>query len=68
MGEKWFKNGNYYFGDFKDNIFEGRGLLKNIHKQNWVYGVFEKGNMSELIEYSHEGETSRCKKLIELLH
>ena len=29
MGEKWFKNGNYYIGDFKDNIFEGRGVLKN---------------------------------------
>lgn len=29
MGEKWFKNGNYYIGDFKDNIFEGRGILKN---------------------------------------
>lgn len=40
MGEKWFKNGNYYFGDFKDGIFEGRGLLKNTSKQNWVYGVF----------------------------
>lgn len=21
MGEKWFKNGNFYVGDFKDGIF-----------------------------------------------
>jgi hypothetical protein len=21
LGAKWFKNGNYYFGDFKNNIF-----------------------------------------------
>ncbi len=46
MGEKWFKNGNNYFGDFKDNIFDGKGVLKNTTKNNWVYGTFYKGNMS----------------------
>lgn len=46
MGEKWFKNGNYYIGDFKDNVFEGRGILKNSEKNNWVLGCFCKGNMS----------------------
>ncbi len=53
MGEKWFKNGNFYVGDFKDGIFEGKGVLKNCEKNNWVHGVFCKGNMTELIEYSH---------------
>ena len=28
-GEKWFKNGNYYYGDFKNSHFEGLGILKN---------------------------------------
>lgn len=46
MGQKWFKNGNLYIGDFKDNIFEGRGVLKNKEKNNWVHGCFSKGNMS----------------------
>lgn len=40
MGEKWFKNGNYFYGDFKSDVFEGRGLLKNTVKNNWVYGSF----------------------------
>lgn len=59
MGEKWFKNGNYYIGDFKDGIFEGNGILKNETKNNWVLGKFENGTMAELITYSHEGDVHK---------
>lgn len=45
MGQKYFKNGNMYIGDFKGDVFEGRGILKNSLKQNWVLGYFEEGNM-----------------------
>jgi hypothetical protein len=40
MGEKTFKNGNIYVGEFKNNIFEGNGILKNSEKRNWVSGFF----------------------------
>lgn len=55
MGEKWFKNGNIYIGDFKGDIFEGNGVLKNTVKNNWVSAFFERGNMCDLFDYSHEG-------------
>lgn len=29
-----------YVGDFKNDIFEGRGILKNNIKKNWVFGEF----------------------------
>ena len=55
FGEKWFKNGNLYIGEFKNGIFEGNGILRNVSKRNWVSGYFEKGNLVELIEYNNEG-------------
>jgi|LakMenE18May11ns_1017448.scaffolds.fasta_scaffold9557616_1 hypothetical protein len=45
MGEKTFKNGNIYVGEFKNNIFEGNGILKNSEKRNWVSGFFSNGNL-----------------------
>ena len=29
-----------YIGDFKGDVFEGRGILKNNLKNNWVLGYF----------------------------
>ena len=49
MGEKVFKNGNFYIGEFKNGIFEGNGILKNTEKNNWVSGFFRDGNMVELL-------------------
>lgn len=40
FGEKWFKNGNFYIGEFRNNVFEGNGVLKNVGKNNWVSGYF----------------------------
>ena len=68
LGEKWFKNGNIYLGDFKGDLFEGNGILKNTLKNNWVFAYFERGNMSELFDYSHEGEGKKFQKLIEGMH
>ena len=54
MGEKVFKNGNFYIGQFKNGIFQGNGILKNTEKRNWVSGYFKDGNLVELLEYSNE--------------
>lgn len=40
FGEKIFKNGNSYIGQFKCDTFEGSGILKNNLKKNWVSGHF----------------------------
>ena len=45
MGQKVFKNGNLYIGEFKNGIFEGNGILKNNEKKNWVSGYFKDGNL-----------------------
>lgn len=68
MGEKTFKNGNVYVGEFKNNIFEGNGILKNSEKRNWVSGFFENGNLVELLEYNSESDDMKYKKVIEALH
>lgn len=46
FGQRNFKNGNNYIGEFKYDQFEGLGVLKNIHKHNWVSGNFEKGSLT----------------------
>lgn len=43
FGEKLFKNGNLYVGEFKNGVFEGNGLLRNTAKKNWVSGFFLEG-------------------------
>ena len=68
MGWKMFKNGNLYVGQFKNNVFEGHGILKNSDKKNWVSGYFENGNLVELIQYNSEGEDKKFYKIIEALH
>lgn len=68
MGEKRFKNGNYYVGDFKAGVFEGRGLLKNEVKKNWVFGLFEAGNMCDMLNYSHESDATGLENLVKSLH
>lgn len=55
FGDKLFKNGNLYVGEFKAGVFDGNGVLKNSSKKNWVFGIFEKGNMIDLLEYNNEG-------------
>lgn len=56
FGQRNFKNGNNYIGEFKYDQFEGTGVLKNIHKHNWVSGSFEKGSLVELLTYGNVGE------------
>lgn len=68
MGEKWFKNGNEYIGDFKADVFEGRGLLKNTLKNNWVYGSFQSGNLVDMIDYNNDGDTKKLAKIISDMH
>jgi hypothetical protein len=68
MGEKMFKNGNLYVGEFHNNVFEGHGVLKNSEKKNWVSGCFQNGNLVELIEYNSEGDDRKFRKIVEALH
>ena len=49
LGDKMFKNGNFYRGEFKHGIFEGNGVLINNEKRNWVSGMFREGNLVEMI-------------------
>jgi hypothetical protein len=39
----------------KNDVFEGNGILKNNVKKNWVSGLFDKGNLVDLVEYNNEG-------------
>lgn len=55
-----------YIGEFKNNVFQGRGLLFNTLKNNWVKGMFKDGNLIDMIEYSNEGN-SNSPKIIEML-
>lgn len=64
MGEKIFKNGNFYVGEFRNGIFEGNGILKNNEKKNWVSGFFRDGNMTELLEYNSEGSGKNIERII----
>lgn len=64
MGEKVFKNGNFYIGQFKNGVFQGNGVLKNNNKKNWVSGYFKDGNLVELIEYSNEGSSKNITKIV----
>lgn len=64
MGEKIFKNGNFYIGEFRNGIFEGNGILKNTQKKNWVSGYFKGGNLVELLEYSSEGSNKGIGKIV----
>lgn len=64
FGEKLFKNGNQYIGEFKNGLFEGNGLLRNTAKKNWVSGFFDKGNLVDLFEYNNEGGEKRYDKII----
>lgn len=57
-----------YRGDLKNGVFEGNGILKNEYKNNWVFGSFENGNLSQLMDYSHEGDTRKLEKLLLLMH
>lgn len=68
MGDKMFRNGNFFRGEFRNGIFEGHGVLINDEKKNWVSGLFRDGNLAELLEYSSEGENKRYDKIIENLH
>jgi hypothetical protein len=36
-------------------MFEGEGILKNIHKNNWVSGNFKKGNFIKILDSSNGG-------------
>lgn len=53
-GLRIFKNNNLYEGYFKQNLFHGEGILKNTHIGSWVYGVFERGEMIDVLEFSND--------------
>lgn len=67
-GLRIFKNNNVYEGYFQQNVFDGEGCLRNLQKGTWVYGVFENGEMKDILDFSNEGtEMSRCSALLENL-
>lgn len=68
MGEKWFKNGNSYVGEFKNGVFEGNGVLRNVSKGQWVSGYFERGELVDLVEHQTELDGPRYQAILEALH
>lgn len=67
-GHRNFKNGNGYTGEFKFDQFEGTGVLKNLQKNNWVCGNFEKGTLVELLTYGNNDNYRNCIKTLECIH
>lgn len=53
-GLRIFKNNNVYEGYFRHNVFHGEGALKNNQKGNWVYGIFENGEMVDVLDFSND--------------
>ena len=37
-------------------------------KKNWVYGAFQNGNMSELLDYSQSDDDKKLQKIIQSTH
>jgi hypothetical protein len=52
-GMRIFKNNNVYEGYFTQNVFHGEGCLRNLQKGTWVYGVFENGEMKNILDFSN---------------
>lgn len=50
-----FKNNNVYEGYFSNNVFHGEGCLLNVQKNSWVYGVFENGEMKDIVDFNNDG-------------
>ena len=48
FGEKHFNNGNYYIGNFINNVFHGRGVLVENKEKKWTSGIYENGELIEL--------------------
>jgi hypothetical protein len=53
-GQRVFKNTNQYEGYFKKDVFHGEGTLKNHQKGNWVSGIFENGEMIDILDFSND--------------
>ena len=53
-GERTFPNGNLFIGEFKDDFFHGRGILKYPDASKWVFGEFQGEKLVKMIDMQVE--------------
>lgn len=66
FGERYFANGNMYIGEFRDDCFEGRGLLIYPKESKWVYGHFQGERLRKMIDMSLSEDSHPKPKLREV--
>ena len=61
-GERTFPNGNLFIGEFKDDFFHGRGILKYPDASKWVFGEFQGEKLVKMIDMQVETAGQRSTK------
>ena len=50
-----------FIGEFKDDFFHGKGVLKYPDATKWVFGEFEGEKLIKMLDMQVEGDSQRSK-------